>query len=864
MIQLNSFDRLSLTQYVQENKTKTIDDVIIGKEIDPLKLNKLKRMQERNEQFYSIENNPIENIHPYINCLFQTLPIDFEFKQLFHEMIENIYYSIHSELILLDYQFEYIIRFHLSQFYQLIKTHHILLKYPQWNGNQVILDITGSEYDVNEFKNAINYVLNNLFETHFHINEELDKAIILNEKLSTKKVLVYWSEKDEIVIANSEQLIKDAQEIIKEEVMKTKYQSRGGIPISPRKDKKLTPRYTRQNTIQIKTHSPPLSQQSSSFGHSTTAPIQLGSSVPSGISFTEENDSPSLQSNGSDDETSLQRQSIEIPSQQIIFINRNAAEDLYENRILIETKHSIQIGYFNIEMNCIFDSIIERPEKPQRPIPQYWRQSKYSPSLSPRKSISPKLSQPKSIDKNLRKIPIAELNLESQPQQQIFVDGKYYHFNVEYKPQRFAGHFITRKEIVIYHQMNIWNSLRIDEIYRNKGGLDGNEINLKETLMTFDEGIRVIEYNTKTIDWKVLLDTLFSTASKNGNIGRITICVHNENDINSLLPHLSNYTFYWYHLFSNQTQGSTIDKSKNVIDITNVSLFHNEIGSHSSNTKPNIPENYSISSDNYIHIGDEFMLLNQFVREDVNELTVGNGYIHQYITIPIVLFGKKENIRECIETIEIMNDSQLDHNYQQLIDNSSYSLFPKYQEWISQIIKSFHVSYIDVIGRHYFSKQNEEALNTLLDLSIDFINAFEFLKERKTLGLIPLQNIINEFTRLSYEERRFALYKAAKPQYQLYNCLVLRGTDIVFNKETISGFDCNNLMRSDGKMEYECKKTINGIVFKIIEDENEMIFDIDDEVLLLTPTSNIIWRGAGLFTTANSCRCFLMKYFTSL
>ena len=220
------------------------------------------------------------------------------------------------------------------------------------------------------------------------------------------------------------------------------------------------------------------------------------------------------------------------------------------------------------------------------------------------------------------------------------------------------------------------------------------------------------------------------------------------------------------------------------------------------------------------------MLLNQFVREDVNELTVGNGYIHQYITIPIVLFGKKENIRECIETIEIMNDSQLDHNYQQLIDNSSYSLFPKYQEWISQIIKSFHVSYIDVIGRHYFSKQNEEALNTLLDLSIDFINAFEFLKERKTLGLIPLQNIINEFTRLSYEERRFTLYKAAKPQYQLYNCLVLRGTDIVFNRETISGFDCNNLMRSDGKMEYECKKIINGIVFKIIEDENEMIFDI--------------------------------------
>ena len=64
-------------------------------------------------------------------------------------------------------------------------------------------------------------------------------------------------------------------------------------------------------------------------------------------------------------------------------------------------------------MNCIFDSIIERPEKPQRPIPQYWRQSKYSPSRSPRKSISPKLSQPKSIDKNLRKIPIAELNLES-------------------------------------------------------------------------------------------------------------------------------------------------------------------------------------------------------------------------------------------------------------------------------------------------------------------------------------------------------------------------------------------------------------------------------------------------------------------
>ena len=46
MIQLNSFDRLSLTQYVQENKTKTIDDVIIGKEIDPLKLNKLKRMRQ--------------------------------------------------------------------------------------------------------------------------------------------------------------------------------------------------------------------------------------------------------------------------------------------------------------------------------------------------------------------------------------------------------------------------------------------------------------------------------------------------------------------------------------------------------------------------------------------------------------------------------------------------------------------------------------------------------------------------------------------------------------------------------------------------------------------------------------------------
>ena len=116
MIKLNTFDRLSLNKYVQEHKIPQINDIIIGNEIDPIKLNKLKRTKDKEERFYDITNQSIECVHPHINCLFQTLPIEDDFKQLFHDMIENIFYPMHSELLLLDYQFEYIMRFCLFKF----------------------------------------------------------------------------------------------------------------------------------------------------------------------------------------------------------------------------------------------------------------------------------------------------------------------------------------------------------------------------------------------------------------------------------------------------------------------------------------------------------------------------------------------------------------------------------------------------------------------------------------------------------------------------------------------------------------------------------------------------------------------------
>ena len=46
-------------------------------------------------------------------------------------------------------------------------------------------------------------------------------------------------------------------------------------------------------------------------------------------------------------------------------------------------------------------------------------------------------------------------------------------------------------------------------------------------------------------------------------------------------------------------------------------------------------------------------------------------------------------------------------------------------------------------------------------------------------GIDSIPRIINEYTRMSFEERRFCLYKVSKPLFPLYKCVVVRGTNIV-------------------------------------------------------------------------------------
>ena len=154
-IKINQFNKLSLNLFIQKRNILK-EYKIINDSINEMDLTKLKILKERDE-FFNTKNEKIEEYHFNINSFYQTIPIENKYKRYFKEMIEEIYTIHNYEIILYNYHYEFLIRFYLLEFYQLIRTYNIQLKYPIFNDNKIILNYSSFEHDSIEFEKGMKF-----------------------------------------------------------------------------------------------------------------------------------------------------------------------------------------------------------------------------------------------------------------------------------------------------------------------------------------------------------------------------------------------------------------------------------------------------------------------------------------------------------------------------------------------------------------------------------------------------------------------------------------------------------------------------------------------------------------------------------